>query len=92
MVDGQGLDHPLAVIERYESLKEPNSAAVGEKKLARANTSFQFDRSKQSLFRDRIVKIKDIRADIAVRRLRRDLNDAEVRNHGSQSEPCILRV
>ena len=46
----------MAVIGRYESLKEPNSAAVGEKKLARANTSFQFDRSKQSLLRDRIVK------------------------------------
>ena len=56
MVDGQGLDYPLAVIGRYESLKEPNSAAVGEKKLARANTSFQFDRSKQSLLRDRTVK------------------------------------
>ena len=56
MVDGQGLDYPLAVIGRYESLKEPNSAAVGEKKLARANTSFQFDRSKQSLFRDIMVK------------------------------------
>ena len=46
----------MAVIGRYESHKEPNPAALGGQQLVRINTSFQFDRSKQSLLRDRIVK------------------------------------